>query len=57
MVQVPAGAPSALEVERVAQRAREAGVPVERVGERGTAIRLRDPAGVGVVVAVGEQAG
>ena len=57
VVRVPDGEPSGAEVERVAQRARAAGLAVERVGESGTAIRLRDPAGVGVVVAAGGQAG
>ncbi|HEX2516964.1 MAG TPA: hypothetical protein VH257_19820, partial [Chloroflexota bacterium] len=56
VVRVPDGAPSGAQVGRVAQRARAAGLAVEMAGESGTAIRLRDPAGVGVVVVEGGSA-
>jgi catechol 2,3-dioxygenase len=51
VVRVPDGA----EVGRVAGRARVAGLAVAESGGPGPGIRLRDPAGVGVVVVAGEQ--
>jgi hypothetical protein len=47
--------PEGAEVRRVAERARVAGLAVAESGGPGPGIRLRDPAGVGVVVVAGEQ--